>query len=341
MIVFLGIVLLAVLLFFAALTAASETSIIAASRLKLRRLAGDGSKTAKSVLKILEAPERLFGTILVANNIVDVLIASITTVIIIFLIKDETRGIFLATVIASILIIVSEVAAKTIAAKHSEKLSMILSKPLQYLIIIFSPIVAILSAITNAIVSLVGVETTRKKGLITVEEIKALIKIGEEEGVVHEEEYRMLTKVFEFNSTLVKDVMTSKKEVVSIDADAPLEAIIDKVLEFGYSRVPVYKENPENIIGMINMKDLLSLSHHRNLIVLHDIIYPPTYVPRVKKVTELLKEFQKGHTHLALVTDDQGKVEGIVTLEDLIEQIVGEIEDESDIRSATKRHGGI
>lgn len=328
----LEIVLLIVLLVLAALTAASETSIIAVSRLKLRRLATGGSKAAKIILKILETPEKFFGTILVANNIVGVLIASIVTAMMIALLGEEGKGVLFATIIVTFLIIVSEVAAKTLAAKHSEKLSLFLARPVQVLIRLFSPIVKVLAMIVNSIVNFIGGEVKSKPSLVTEEEIKALIKMGEEEAV-HKEKYRMLSRVFDFSEAVIKNVMTPKKDVISIDINAPFDDILNKVLEFGYSRLPVYKDSPDNIIGVINMKDILNLSFNKNLLVLEDIIYPATFVPESKKVTELLKEFQKGQTHLTIVVDQEGKMEGLVTLEDLLEEIVGEIKDEYDIRA--------
>jgi putative hemolysin len=333
----LQVLLISILLFFAAFTAASETAIIAASRLKLRRLAASGSKTAKLILKILETPERFFGTILVSNNIVDVLIASVVTALVIALVKNEAKGVFFATAIVSALIIISEVAAKTLAARRSEKLALLLARPVKIMIIIFAPIVRILSMITNAIVGLFGVKKDGKPSLISEEEIRALIKIGEEEDTQHKERYRMLSKVFDFSEALVKDVMIPKEQIVSLDIDASIDAMLDTALEYGYSRLPVYQGSGDNIVGIINMKDLLNLSVNRSLIVLQDIIYRPIFVQHDRKVSELLKEFQKGHTHLAIVVNQAGKVIGLITLEDLLEEIVGEIHDESDLRNHTKK----
>lgn len=333
----LEIILITILLLLAAVTAASETSIIAVSRLKLKRLASTGSKTAKIILKILETPERFFGTILVANNIMGALVASMLTAIMIALLKDEKKGVLLATTIAAFLIIVFEVASKTLAARRSERLSFILARPIQALIFILSPVVKILEAVTNTIVHFIAGETKGKPTLVTEEEIKALIKMGEEEGSLHKEKYRMLTKVFDFGEALVRNVMTPKQDIASIDINATFDDILSRVLESGYSRIPVYKDSPDNIVGIINMKDLLSLSCNRELVVLQDIMYPATFIPDSKKVTELLKDFQKGHTHLAIVVDNQNKVTGLVTLEDLLEEIVGEIEDEYDIRSSPKK----
>ena len=146
----------------------------------------------------------------------------------------------------------------------------------------------------------------------------------------------MLSSVFDFSNAIVKDVMTPKEKVFAIDMGSSMEDILEKVLESGYSRIPVYKGSPSSIVGVINMKDLLNLSLNKGLVVLQDIIYPPTFVPGSKKVVELLKDFQKGHTHIAIVLDPRGVVEGVVTLEDILEEIVGEIEDEYDIRGTAK-----
>lgn len=341
MIRILEILFLAVLVFLAAFTAASETSITAVSRLRLKRLASTGSKTASIILKILETPDKFFGTILVANNIVDILIASLVTGLMIHLLADEARGIFVATVIVTILIIVSEVAAKTFAARHSERISLAMAAPVEFFIFLFSPVVKVLAVITNGIVKLLGGDIKGKRSLVTEDEIRWLMKIGEEEGVLHKEKYKMLSKVFDFSEAIVKSVMKPKSEIVAIDISANLEDTLDRVLESGYSRLPVYKDSPDNIIGIINMKDLLTLEVNKGLVVLQDIVYPATFVQESKKITELLKEFQKGHTHLAIVIDQDKKIKGLVTIEDILEEIVGEIEDEFDVRATYYKNNEI
>ncbi|MDP2921181.1 MAG: hemolysin family protein [Candidatus Omnitrophota bacterium] len=331
------LILLAVLLLIGALTAASETSIIAASIIKLRRLSADGSKAAKMILKILETPEKFFGTIVVANNLVNSLIAAIITAVTISLIGENSRSVIVATVAASFLIIVFEVAAKTVSAGSPVRIALSLVRMVKFLIFILSPAVRALSVITNFIARLLGGKTKGRPSLVVEEEIKALIRIGEEESPRHKDKYKMLTKIFEFSDTVVKTVMVPKDKMILIDAGSNIEDILDKVLESGHSRLPVYKDNPDNIIGVINMKDLLNLSVNRELVILQDIIYPPVFVTDFKNVSELLKEFQKGHTHLAIVVDSYGKIQGMVTMEDLLEEIVGEIEDEHDIRKKAKK----
>lgn len=328
-----SIIMLA-LLIIAALTAASEISMIAVSRLRLRRLATDGSKSAKLVLKVLETPERFFGTILVINNVVDSLIASIMTVVLVHAFKSEQTGVIVATIVATLLIILFEVVAKTLAARHPETLALILVRPVNMTIKIFTPLIRGLTMTTNFLVNLIGGKTDTRASLVSDEEVRAMIKIGAEEDKIHKDKYKMLSRVFDFSETLVRTVMTPRSKIVSIDINAKLEDILDKALETGYSRIPVYRDKADNIVGVINMKDLLSVSVNRELFVLQDIIYLPAVIQGSKKVTELLRDFQKGHTHLAVVTDQNGKLEGLVTLEDLLEEIVGEIEDEYDIRTS-------
>jgi len=332
------LILLFVLLAVDAMTAASEISIIVSNRIKLKRMASSGSKIAKTILNIIENPERFFSTILVVNNVVCTLIAVLVMSMIVHFMRGETElGALIATLIASFLIIVNEVAVKTIAARRSEKMASVLARPVKLLIVLFHPVVVVLEKIVMAITDLLGVKSEGKPSLVTEEELRYLIKLGGEEGTIHKEKYKMLSRVFDFDQAIVESVMTPKKDLVSLDINSSLEEMMDKALECGYSRIPVHKDNPDNIVGVINMKDLLNLEHNKGLLVLQDIIYPATIVPGSKKVTELLKEFQKGHTHLAIVTDHQGKIEGLITLEDLLEEIVGEIEDEYDIRSKSTK----
>ena len=169
--------------------------------------------------------------------------------------------------------------------------------------------------------------------LVTEEEIRTLIKMGEEDGTIHKEKYTMLSKVLDFSNTVVRSVMTPQSQIISIDIHSSLEDMLQKAIESGYSRLPVYQDTPNNIVGVINMKDLLNVVLNKELVVFQDIVFPPVFIPGAKKVTELLQEFQKGNTHIAIVADQSGKIEGLVTLEDLLEEIVGEIKDEYDVRS--------
>jgi len=331
------ILLLLGLLTLTVFTAASEIAIIAVSRLKLKRLAAGGSRKAKVLLKILETPERFFSTILVANNIVNTLIASIVTVVLVSFFGRGGEGVVIATVFVSLVIIVCEVVAKTLAATNSEKLSLILVTPVQILINILSPVVRILAKTVSGITRFLGGHVPKSTTLITEEEIRTLINIGSEQGSIHKDKVRLLTKVFEFSDAIVKDVMRPIGEMASVNISDKIDDVVNYALESGYSRFPVYKDNPDNIVGILNMKNLLLLLANKDLVVLQDIVYPATFVPETKKVSDLLRDFQKGHTHLAIVVDQNNKKNGIITLEDLLEEIVGEIEDELDVKPVRRK----
>lgn len=326
------ILFILLLLILAAITAASEISIISTSRMRLRRLASEGSRRAAIILKMLETPERFFSTILVSNNVIDTLIAVLVTAIIIKYMGESAWQVVISTALGAFLIIFFEVTAKTIAASYSERVSFFLARPMRLMIKIFAPLVVGFEVVINAILKVIRSKTLPKSSLVTDDEIRAMIKIGQEEGSLQKEKYGMITKIFEFNDALIKNVMTPKKDIFAIDLNSDLDDIFNKVLESGYSRIPVYEKDPDNITGVINMKDLLMLKSNKELVVFQDIVYPPTTVSDSKKVTELLKEFQKGHAHLAIVVDSQNRLQGLVTLEDLVEEIVGDIQDEYDVR---------
>ena len=232
------ILVIILLLVVALFTDAAEISIIAVNRIKMRRLSGGGSKAAKIILKILESPEIFFSTILVTNNIVTTLIASIVTAQMITLVGSE-KGIIFATTIVALIIVLCEVIAKTLAASYSEKISLLLARPVSVLIIILSPLVKGIVNVTNFTVRLISGNEVKEAVLFTEEEIKSLIKIGQEEGILHKEKYKLLSKIFDFSETVVKDVMTPKKDMVAIDINSDFNDILNKALESGYSRLPV------------------------------------------------------------------------------------------------------
>ena len=325
-------ILVIFLLLLAAITAGAEISIISASRIRLRRLASEGSRRAALVLRMLETPQRFFSTILVSNNVIDTLIAVLVTAVVMRFIGEGGWEVLVSTIVASFLIIVFEVTAKTIAANNSEKLSLLLARPMSIFIKVFAPLVVGFEVIITAVLKIFNINTQSKSPLVTDEEIRALIKLGQEEGSLHKDKYSMISKVYALHDAVVKNVMTPKKDIFAISAGSNIDDILSRVLESGYSRIPVYKDAADNIVGIINMKDLLMLSANKDLVVLQDIMYAPSFVNESKKVTDLLKEFQKGHTHIAVVVDSRNNIQGVVTLEDLVEEIVGEIEDEYDVR---------
>lgn len=326
------IILLVLLLLFSIFTSLSETALISVSRIKLRQRMSEGSGLAKMALRILEVPEKLFGTVLVGNNIANLLAASLATAIAIDLIGKEENAIAAATIVMTTLVIIGEVTSKTIAAKKSEKMSLAVVVPVRILIWMFTPVVWVFTLITRLIVKFFGISFKESKSLVTEEEIKALIRIGEQEGSIAREEGQMLQKIFRFGDMTAREAMTPLSNMVSINLNATYDEIMQFVVEAGYSRLPVYREELQNVVGIVQVKDILNFWENRSLIILQDVMDPPTFVPESKRLNDLLKEFQRGKSHMSIVIDAKGKVVGLVTLEDIIEEIVGEIEDEYDAR---------
>jgi len=173
------------------------------------------------------------------------------------------------------------------------------------------------------------------KTKLSEEELKQVLEASSRSGTIDKTEHELIKSIFEFTDTTVKEIMVPRPDIVAIDISLPRDAVVRKVIEEGYSRLPVYRGNIDNIVGIIYSKDILSLLEHRDLIVLQDIIRPPFFVPESKKISELLREFQQNKAHLAIVVDEFGGTEGLVTMEDIVEEIVGEIHDEYDEVSKT------
>lgn len=254
------------------------------------------------------------------------------------------------TVIIGVLILsyltvtIGEIAPKSVAIRYPLKISMRLAGFMKGFFNLFRPFIWLLNTSANRILKMINIEpVTRDEIHHSEEEIRQIISEGRKAGVIDSTEHQLIEKIFEFNDKVARDIMVPRNKMVAIDIDDNRDKIIQTVVEEGYSRIPVYKETIDNIIGVIYSKDLISAAEHRELIVLKDILRPAHFIPETKHIGELLKEFQKRHVHLGIVVNELGGVEGLVTLEDIIEEIVGEIEDEYDVeaRSVTREKKGI
>lgn len=227
-----------------------------------------------------------------------------------------------------------ELAPKMIAIQYPLQISMWLSFPLKIIYTIFKPMIIVLNFSANGFIKLIGLKPITKEEIHHSEqEIRYLISEGRKTGVIDSTEHQLIEKIFDFNDKLARDIMVSRNNIVAINIDENRDVIIQRVIDEGYSRVPVYKDTIDNIIGIMYSKDLISAAEFRELIVLTDILRPVYFVPETKQIGEILKEFQKKRIHLGIVVNEHGNVEGLITLEDIIEEIVGEIEDEYDIET--------
>ncbi|MFZ4591782.1 MAG: hemolysin family protein [Ignavibacteria bacterium] len=249
-------------------------------------------------------------------------------------ITSTFASLFGVLVITFITVAFSEQAPKMIALQYPLQTSIWLSFPLKVFYTIFKPMILFLNWSANSFIRLIGLKPVTKDEIThSEEEIRYLISEGQKSGVIDSTEQQLIEKIFDFNDKLARDIMVPRNNIIALDIDDSRDKIVQRVIDEGYSRIPVYKDSIDNIIGIIYSKDLISATEYRELIVLTDILRPAYFVPEIKQIGEILKEFQKKHIHLGIVVNEHGNVEGLITLEDIIEEIVGEIEDEYDIET--------
>ncbi len=235
-------------------------------------------------------------------------------------------------VITFLHVVVGELAPKSVAIRFSKSTSLFVSIPLNIFYIVFKPLIWILNSASNFLLRAIGIQpVTESERFHSEEELRLLLSEGKKSGAIDSTEHQLIEKIFEFNDKIAREVMVPRNHIVAIDIDDPREKIIQYVTEEGFSRLPVYKGTIDNIIGVIYTKDLISAAEHRELIMVQDIIRPAMFVSATKQIGLLLKELQKNKVHIAIVVDEYGGVEGLITIEDIIEEIVGEIQDEYDV----------
>ncbi|WP_286905734.1 HlyC/CorC family transporter [Clostridium sp. UBA1652] len=324
----LQIIVLIFLLLLSAFFSASETALMSLSKIRIRHMVEDGVKGAKLVEKLTEDPNKLLGSILVGNNVVNIGASALATSV--AMKAFDESGVGIATAIMTILVLIfGEITPKSIAKQRSEGVALKVSGIVNIFVKTLRPFVAIFTFISSFILKLFGADLNKDQPFITQEELKTMVDVGEEEGVLEEEEKEMIFNVFEFGDIQVKDVMVQRVDIVALGLDSTYDDVIDIIKEEQFSRIPVYNESIDDIIGIMYVKDLILLNNKDNFKV-QDCIREAYYTFEFKKVTELFKEMKKSRNHMAVVLDEYGGTVGIVTIEDLLEEIVGEIEDEYD-----------
>ncbi len=325
--IFLVIILIGLSAFFSS----SETAFIAANRIKMLHLAEKGDKNANIIHKELQHPEKFITTILVGNNIVNVTASVLVTAL--TLNYFGNMGIAIATGVMTVVILVfGEIVPKTFATRHADTYSLKIAGLLELLTRILCPVVFIFTQITNIVLRILGVKEKIKNPFITEDQIKLLLKVGVEEGVFERHEQDYIHKVFEFTDEKAKTAMTYKADMVTVENTITLDTALEKINESGHSRLPVWKDNFDNIIGMIYAKDLLKYRDEElEGMSVEEILRPILTVRSDRKIASIFKELQFRKIQIAVVVDENQKVVGLLSMEDIIEEIVGEILDEYDI----------
>jgi putative hemolysin len=323
--------ILFVFLALSALISATEIAIISFNKIRLKHLLHKGAKRAQAVYEIVTHLDHFITFILILNNLVNISISAIITSLFIFILgyKSVALSVFFTSLI---IIIFGEMTPKLFGSRVPERLSLAVSPYLVILLRIFKPVIKVISrlgtALTNILLRLGRITPRPHVSLVTEEEIKLMIEVGREEGLLGEKEKEMLHRIFELGRTRVKDIMVHREDMVMFNLEGKPEEIIRRALEAAHSRFPVYRGSPHNIVGLINTKDIIYLRENANLVVAEDLVSDIYRVSGEMTAGELFREFQKKKTQIALVLGDKGEVAGLVTLEDLVEEIVGELEEE-------------
>lgn len=324
------IIVLIVLILLSGFFSGSETAIISVSDAKVRSLVKEKKRSAETLNLLKKDPHKLLITILIGNNLVNIGASVLATVV--FTNAFGSSGLGIATGVMTLLVLIfGEITPKSFATKYSVGIALFVCKPLYILQIIFSPIIWVMNKLVKFLINLMGHEYNEEE--VSEEEIKALIELGAEKGSIQKHEKELLKNILQFNDITVEEVMTPRISVDALPSDTTLQEAIDFVIKKSHSRIPIYENTIDNVIGIVTIKDILMLSEqfNDNKKLENCDLKTPLFVPVSKKIDVLFKEFQKARTHIAVVIDEYGGTAGIVSLEDLLEEIVGEIIDESDI----------
>ncbi len=328
------------LLLCSAFFSSSETALTAASRGKLRARADKGERGAASALKVTEDTERLIGAVLLGNNLVNILAASLATALFTRLFGES--GVALATLVMTLLVLVfAEVLPKTWAITRPEEAAARVSPVISVIVLILTPFVMLVRAIVRIILRLFGMKDNDGQMLAVREEIAGAISLGHSEGTVEKEDRDRILGALDLGDRAVEEIMLHRSQIEMIDADKEPGEILTQCLESNHTRLPVFRDDPENIIGVIHAKNLLRAVNKlrdgdalkegaMSGFDLMDVVNEPYFVPETTTLDDQMRQFLRRHTHFALVVDEYGALQGLITLEDILEEIVGEITDEFD-----------
>lgn len=328
----LQLLILLISLLLCGVASAAETALTSISRIKLKNLVEEGDTQAAQIERLLTEPNKFLSTILIVNSVAVIVASTMATVL--ALRFSATLGELLSSVIISLVVLIfCEITPKTAAVQNPLRWARALLGPVRAASWLLSPLVATLSAITSLLVRLLGGQVKHRGPFVTEEELRLLVTVGEEEGVLEEEETEMIHSIFEFADTTAREVMVPRIDMVTLDSNATVTEAVDVALQGGFSRIPVYEESVgiDEIIGVLYTKDMLKqLREGHHSFPIRDLVRPAYFVPETKKLDDLLREIRQKRVHMVIVVDEYGSVAGLVTIEDLVEEIVGDIKDEYD-----------
>jgi len=314
--------------------AASETALTGASRASMLRLSKQGNQDAGIVSSLSAMRERLIGAVLLGNNIANIGASALATGI--FTTWFGEVGVLYATGMMTVLVVIfAEVLPKTIAINAPDRVALLVARPMKRMVFLLGPLLSVVEVIVRFLLRVIGIKADNQPILSPFERLRGAVDLLHHEGKVEKQDRDMLGGLLDLRELEVSDVMVHRTEMVMINADLPAEELVREVLATEYTRIPLWRDKPENIVGVLHAKDLLrairAADGDTSKIDVSTIMLPPWFVPEMRPVSEQLKAFRRRKTHFALVVDEYGEVEGMVTLEDILEEIVGDISDEHDV----------
>lgn len=323
----LQLVILVILLSASAFFSSAETALMTSNKLKIRNLAENGDKRAKKVLDITANTDKMLSAILIGNNVVNLTASSLSTTLTLKIFGSSLVGI--ATGILTFLILVfGEITPKNVASKNAENMALAYIGVISVIVTVMTPVIFIVNKVAGAVIS-IFTKNSDENNAVTEEELRAMVEYSHEEGVIENEEKKMIVNVVDFGDTVAGDIMVPRVDMVMVDEKSSYEEILQVFREERYTRIPVYEETPDNVIGILNVKDFLLIEDKENF-VMKEHLREPLYTYEYKKTSALMMDMRKTGANIVIVLDEYGITAGLITLEDMLEEIVGEIRDEFD-----------
>ena len=321
------LVIVIILLSASAFFSSAETALMTSNKLRMRNLAENGDKRAAKVLKVTENTDKMLSAILIGNNIVNLTASSISTALTLKIFGSKLVGI--ATGILTFLILVfGEITPKNVASKNAENMALSYIGVISFLVTLLTPVIFIVNTVAKFVISIFN-KNGDDNNAVTEEELRAMVEYSHEEGIIENEEKKMIVNVVDFGDTVAGDIMVPRVDMVMVDEKSSYEEILQVFREERYTRIPVYEETPDNVIGILNVKDFLLIEDKENF-VMKELLREPLYTYEYKKTSALMMDMRKTGANIVIVLDEYGITAGLITLEDMLEEIVGEIRDEFD-----------
>lgn len=322
---------IAIALVLAALAASAETSLTSISRVRLRQLVEQKSPAAIVIERLHRDPNSYLSTILIVNTVAIIVASSAATLLALHLYHERVAEWLVSLLLSLVVLVVCEITPKTLALQRAERVALRMARLVAGATFVMRPIVFVLTSVTRLILRILGGRAQVRGPFVTEEELKMLVSVGEEEGVLEEEEREMIHGIFEMGDMRVREVMVPRTDLVAIEGNEPVEKAVELVTKHGHTRIPVYDGDLDHIVGVLYAKDLLRAVVRGEHKTLREIARKPYFTPESNKVQDVLRDLRKNRVHMAIVVDEYGGTAGAVTIEDILEEIVGPIQDEYDI----------